>query len=56
MRKIVARLTAPHRHSKYCAHCRILENKEEFAKAYQMKSYDPKDIENFMVNIRKLNE
>ena len=56
MKSVVARLTAPHRHkNKYCQHCRILENRDEFASAFKMGGYDPKEIDNFMANIKNLN-
>ncbi len=56
MRNLVARLTAPHRHkNKYCKHCQILDSREEFASAFHMTGYDPKEIETFMSNIKNLN-
>lgn len=57
MREIVDNLTAPHRHrNKFCNHCKILENKVEFTQKYKLSSYDPKELDNFVLKIKQLNE
>ena len=57
MRAIVANLTAPHRHkNKYCSHCQVLENEEDFSKAFEIQGFSPIDILSFMNNIKNLNQ